>query len=225
MTPQRWSKNDFLAAWNTESTVAEVAARLGRTPADVYKRRKRLGLPAKPRVRPLPRAQQASAASSGNPTPHQALRGHEAAQRVATAATSSPCLAALLEFHPLPKRQPLCYLHCSDGPIMLAIEDGALVVDAPDTVQVGVRPDLEAADRQHCVRGPWWRPTIDAGRFDLLSTEGREHHYRVEFKSNQSLSRGDVEAIFCRGVVSLHEARGEHAPANPDALVEFQKPS
>ena len=108
--------------------------------------------------------------------------------------------------------------------IALSIEAKTLVIDAPKCVQVGNVHDVEAIERQ--AEESWWRPTVETGEFVILGQCARCHHYRLTFKTNQPLSRGQLEEALARGMKALHLAAGkmepmawmhENADDNPDA--------
>jgi hypothetical protein len=118
-----------------------------------------------------------------------------------------------------PAPRPCVFLLVGDVRIAIAIDGDHLVVDAPDSVQVAARPDVETADRKARVDAAWWRPTVDAERFALVAECAQCHCYQFRFSTNQRIdSTGDLEEIITRGILAWHAARGKKPPVDGIAL-------
>lgn len=117
-----------------------------------------------------------------------------------------------------PAPRPCVFLLVGDVRIAIAIDGDHLVVDAPDSVQVAARPDVETADRKARVDATKRRPTIETERFALVAECAQCHCYRVQFSTNQAVCQGDWEEIITRGILAFHQARGKKPPVDGIAL-------
>ena len=96
-----------------------------------------------------------------------------------------------------------------------------LVDTGPPAVLPTACKNPDACRREIEARQAWWLPTAECLEIELVAEAAPPHYvYRLNLRTNQTLTKGDVETIVAKGIPAMHRARGERAPCDCIAAQE-----
>lgn len=95
-----------------------------------------------------------------------------------------------------------------------------LIDMGPPTVLPTACKNPDACRREIEARQAWWLPVVECHEVELMEGAPPYFEYRIKLRTNQPLSKGDVETIFVLGVPAMHRKRGERAPCDCTAAQE-----